>query len=231
MKPERSCYTYAIKSMGEKGMKRCFIFAAGSFYGLRERPADGDAVIAADAGYRVCQTLGIVPDLLLGDFDSMPQPEDFSRVYRVPVEKDDTDTMLAVKTALEWGCGEVFLYGGTGGTRLDHTLANLQSLLYLRRHGARGWLYDRNFIWTVVENETLALFDTVEDGLFSVFCMGDRAEGVDLEGFQYPLINGTLTPDFPLGVSNHVRAANAVVRVQQGCLTVGWELPDVLKLE
>ena len=83
-------------------MKRCFIFAAGTFYGLRERPAPGDLVIAADAGYRVCQQAGIVPDLLLGDFDSMDQP-DFPNIRRSPVEKDDTDTMLAVKTALEEG--------------------------------------------------------------------------------------------------------------------------------
>lgn len=55
-------------------MKRCFIFAAGSYYGLREAPAAGDLVLAADAGYRVCLREGIVPDLLLGDFDSMEQP-------------------------------------------------------------------------------------------------------------------------------------------------------------
>ena len=77
-------------------MKRCFIFAAGTFYGLRECPQKEDFVIAADAGYRVCQQLGIVPDLLLGDFDSMEQPADFQNICRSPVEKDDTDTMLAV---------------------------------------------------------------------------------------------------------------------------------------
>ena len=212
-------------------MKRCFIFAAGSFYGLRERPAAGDAVIAADAGYRVCRNLGIEPDLLLGDFDSMDQPEDFPKVCRVPVEKDDTDTMLAVKTALDWGCGEVILYGGTGGDRLDHTLANLQSLLYLRRRGVRGRLYDRNFLWTAVENEELTFRRTVENGLFSVFCLGDRAEGIDLEGFQYPLQNGSLTPEFPLGVSNHMVEETLTVRVRSGALVLGWELPVVSDIE
>lgn len=212
-------------------MKRCFIFSAGSFYGLRERPAPGDAVIAADAGYRICRELNIVPDLLLGDFDSMEQPEDFVSIHRVPVEKDDTDTMLAVKTALAWGCDTVYLYGGTGGARLDHTLANLQSLLYLRRHGARGWLYDRNFLWTAVENETLTFPRTVEDGLFSVFCLGDRAEGIDLEGFQYPLSGGTLTPEFPLGVSNHMKGETLTLRVRSGALVAGWELPVIPDIE
>lgn len=205
-------------------MKRCFIFAAGTFYGLRERPAAGDFVIAADAGYRVCRACGIVPDLLLGDFDSMEQPEDFANVCRVPVEKDDTDTMLAIKTALDSDCGTVYIYGGTGGKRLDHTLANLQSLLYLRRRGARGYLYDDDFVWTVVENETITIEREVEWGLLSAFCLGDRAAGIDTAGLQYPLKDGVLTPEFPLGVSNHILEPRAVLTVKEGALAVGWQL-------
>jgi len=205
-------------------MKRCFIFSAGSFYGLRERPVSGDVVIAADAGYRVCQSLGIVPDLLLGDFDSMDQPEDFANIHRSPVEKDDTDTMLAVKTALEHGCDEIYIYGGTGGKRLDHTIANLQTLLYLRRRGVRGWLYDDDFVWTVIEDEAMTISRRVEWGLFSAFCLGDRAEGIDLTGFQYPLKDAVLTPEFPLGVSNHILEPEAKIAVKKGALAIGWEL-------
>lgn len=208
-------------------MKRCFIFAAGTFYGLRERPVAGDLVIAADAGYRTCLREGIIPGLVLGDFDSMEQPADFANVCRVPVEKDDTDTMLAVKTALEQGCDEVYLYGGTGGKRLDHTLANLQTLLYLRRNGARGFLYDDDFVWTAVENESFVIEKTVEWGLFSAFCLGERAEGVCLTGFQYPLENGCLTPEFPLGVSNHILDSVAEVSVRSGAMVIGWELPPL----
>ena len=207
-------------------MKRCFIFAAGTFFGLRERPASGDLVIAADAGYRACQQAGIVPDLLLGDFDSMDQP-DFPNICRSPVEKDDTDTMLAVKTALEEGCDTVYIYGGTGGKRLDHTLANLQTLLFLRRRGARGYLYDDDFVWTAIENESLTIEKTVEWGLFSAFCLGDRAEGIDEMGFQYPLSDATLTPEFPLGVSNHILESTATITVRKGALVVGWELPTL----
>ena len=105
-------------------MKRCFIFAAGTFYGLRERPGDpGDFIIAADGGYRVCLREKVTPHLLLGDFDSIEPPADFGHVRRLPVEKDDTDTLAAVKTGLEQGCTDFFIYGGTGGKRLDHTLA------------------------------------------------------------------------------------------------------------
>ena len=206
-------------------MKRGFIFAAGTFYGLRRKPEEPeDLVIAADAGYRTCRELGIVPDLLLGDFDSMEQPEDFANIHRSPVEKDDTDTMLAVKTGLEQGCGEFYLYGGTGGRRLDHTLANLQTLLYLRRRGARGYLYDNDFVWTVIENETIRVDKTVEWGLLSVFCLGDRARGVAETGVQYPLQGAELTAEFPLGVSNHILEPVAAVGVETGALAVGWEL-------
>ena len=205
-------------------MKRCFIFAAGTFYGLRERPAAEDLVIAADAGYRACREAGVTPSLLLGDFDSMDQPADFPNVHRVPVEKDDTDTMLAVKAGLEQGCTEFHLYGGTGGRRLDHTLANLQTLLYLRRRGARGFLYDLDFLWTVVENESITVPRAVPWGLLSLFCMGDCARGVEVRGVQYPLAGGCLTAEFPLGVSNHILADAAEVTVRQGVLAVGWEL-------
>lgn len=206
-------------------MKRCFIFAAGTYYGLREQPRPDDLVLAADAGYEICKREDIEPDLLLGDFDSMEQPEDFQRVRRVPVEKDDTDTMLAVKTALENGCDTIYIYGGTGGKRLDHTLANLQTLLYLRRRGARGYLYDNDFLWTVIENESFSVQKEVEWGLFSAFCLGDRAEGIDEVGFQYPLSGAVLTPDFPVGVSNHILEETATITVRKGALAIGWELP------
>ena len=210
-------------------MKRCFIFAAGTFFGLRERPADGDLVIAADAGYRVCEQQSIKPDLLLGDFDSMELPAFSGEVCRLPVEKDDTDTMAAVKEGLARGCTEFFLYGGTGGKRLDHTLANLQTLLYLRRRGARGWMFDDEFVWTVIENESLNVARETDWALLSLFSLGDRAEGITLQGVQYPLTDGVLTPEFPLGVSNHIMEETAHISVRQGVLAVGWQLySDIL---
>ena len=141
------------------------------------------------------------------------------------VEGEPEDTMLAVKTALENGCDTIYLYGGTGGKRLDHTLANLQTLLFIRRRGARGYLYDDDFVWTAVENESLTIRREVEWGLFSAFCLGDRAEGIDEVGFQYPLENASLTPEFPLGVSNHIVEETATITVRSGALIVGWELP------
>ena len=204
-------------------MDRCFVFAAGTFYGLRQRPLPGDLVIAADAGYHICRAEGIQPDLLLGDFDSMDAPADVSHLCRLPVEKDDTDTLAALRYGLAQDCREFHIYGGTGGRRLDHTLANLQSLLFLRRQGAQGFLYDDDFLWTVIENESLSLTREADWGLVSIFCLGDRADGVSLRGLQYPLEDAVLTSDFPLGVSNHFAQSSASVAVRRGALAVGWQ--------
>ena len=207
-------------------MKRCFIFAAGTFYGLRETPRAGDVTIAADAGLRNCRAAGIEPELVIGDFDSMEKPPRGGCIT-APVEKDDTDTMLAVREGLARGCGEFYIYGGTGGARLDHTLANLQTLAFLRRRGARGYLYDRNFVYTVLENETLTLPRQVEWGLVSLFAMSGAAEDVTLEGLQYPLAHGTVAGDFPIGVSNHFVADTARITCGRGLLLAGWQLPPL----
>ena len=204
-------------------MPNCYIFAAGdapdTVYSV---PGAGDLVIAADAGYRTCLALGLQPDLLVGDFDSMEAPADFPNLLRAPVEKDDTDTLLAVKEGLRRGCDTFHLYGCTGG-RLDHTLANLQTLLYLRRQGARGYLYDGTFTYTAIENEEIEIPREKEWALLSVFCLGDTAGGIVERGVQYPLTEATLTVDFPLGVSNHILEDTAHVSVARGALLIGWE--------
>ena len=204
-------------------MGDCFIFAAGTLYEGWPHPRQGeDYVIAADGGYRSCLAAGLQPDLVLGDFDSMAEP-DFPNCLRSPVEKDDTDTSLAMKKGLELGYQRFHICGGTGGVRLDHTIANLQMLLWLRRQGARGWLYDNRFVYTAVENESLVVPRTVEWGLLSLFCLGEPARGITLEGVQYPLRGASLDALFPLGVSNHILDREARITVEQGMLLVGWE--------
>ena len=208
-------------------MKRCFIFAAGTFYGLREKPVPGDLVIAADAGYRTCQTAGVVPDMILGDFDSMEAPAEGGQICRLPVEKDDTDTLAAVKLGLKRGCTTFYLYGGTGGVGTAASGDWPGCGPNACRRGARGYLYDDEFVWTALENETLTVEKTVEWGLLSVFCLGDRAEGVYESGVQYPLAGAVLTAEFPLGVSNHILELQAHIRVDRGTLAVGWQLPPL----
>ena len=200
-------------------MKSCVIFCAAGFDGLLA-PIPVDAlVIAADGGLRHTQALGLRPDVILGDFDSLGYIPDGSQVY--PVEKDDTDAMLAVRVGLECGCDTFVLYGAMDGPRLDHTVANFQTLGYLATHGARGWLVGRDYIATVLAEERME-FSPDATGILSLFCLGGAAE-VSVDGLQYGLDRGTLTPDFPLGVSNHFMGRPAGVTVHSGLVLALWD--------
>mgnify|MGYP001655477698 CR=1 FL=1 len=198
----------------------CYIFGAGDFDGLEERPGAEDYVIAADGGYTACRRAGVEPQLLLGDFDSLAEVPALPHVERVPVEKDDTDTMLAVKTGLERGEMEFHIYGGMGGRRTDHTIANFQALLYLARRGAQGWLYGQGERYTAVCGGTVT-FPARDRGILSVFCLGADARDVSIQGGQYPLHHAVLTAEFPLGVSNHFVGQPITVSVRDGSLLIG----------
>ncbi len=201
-------------------MAKCIIFCAAEFDCLAEPIRPEDPVIAADGGLRHTQLLGLEPDHILGDFDSLGYVPDHSRVY--PVEKDDTDAMLAIRLGLSLGYREFVLYGSLDGPRLDHTVANFQALQFLRDHGAFGYLVGRDYMVTVVQNERIR-FSGAPQGTVSVFCMGPDAVGVTLKGLYYPLENGKLTSGFPLGVSNHFTGQDAEISVSKGSLLVLWD--------
>ena len=193
-------------------------------WSLCPHPGAQDFLIAADKGYEALEAYGVPPNLVVGDFDSLGFTPPGAEVF--PVEKDDTDSMLAIREGLARGCTEFYFYGATGGHRLDHTLANLQSLAFLRRHGPRGYLYDDNFVYTVIENEHLTVRQTVDWGLLSIFNLGADTEGLPLRGVQYELTDAPLGSAFPLGVSNHIIEPKARITVRKGALIVGWELPS-----
>ena len=201
-------------------MASCLIFCAAGFDGLLEPAGDGDYIIAADGGYAHTRQAGLTPDCVLGDFDSLGYVPEDAKVF--PVEKDDTDAMLAVRRGLELGFDRFLLYGSLDGPRLDHTVANFQTLQYLADHDAQGWLIGKDHIVTVVKNSRLD-FPPEATGILSVFCMGGEAKGVTLTGVQYELEKGTLTPGFPLGVSNHFIGKPATVRVEDGSLLVIYD--------
>ena len=204
-------------------MENCWIFGAGSFYGLRTKPAHGDLVIAADGGLEYCAAAGVVPDLIVGDFDSLAKIPERENVIRLPVEKDDTDMLAAIRIGLNRGYRRFQLYGGTGGKRPEHTLANLQCLLFLAKHGAVGWLYDETTVCTVLRNGTLN-FPAEQRGNLSVFAMDGSASGIDLRGLKYGLEDAVLTPDFPLGVSNSFTGEAAEITVRKGTLLIWYDL-------
>ncbi len=200
-------------------MGTCVIFCAAEFDGLIA-PLDGCFVIAADGGLAHTQALGIVPDVVLGDFDSLGYAPEGASVF--PVEKDDTDAMLAVRRGLSLGCREFLLYGSLDGPRLDHTVANFQTLQYLCDQGAWGCLVGRNYLVTVVKNGKLS-FPEGKQGIISLFCLGPDAQGVSIRGLHYPMEKGRLTSGFPLGVSNRFTGEKAEISVENGSLLVLWD--------
>ncbi len=201
-------------------MGTCVIFCAAEFDSLLKPVEKGDIVIAADGGLRHTEKLGLQPDVILGDFDSLGYAPSGANVF--PVEKDDTDAMLAVRRGLELGYRTFLLYGSLDGPRLDHTVANFQTLQFLCDHGAFGVLAGLDTLAAVVKNGVL-LFPAGCEGILSVFCLGADARGVTLQGLHYPLENGTLTAGFPLGVSNHFTGEAASVSVRAGSLLVLWD--------
>ena len=200
-------------------MEKCVIFCAGQF-DTPAQPIENACIIAADGGLRHTQALGLTPDVVLGDFDSLGYTPEGANVF--PVEKDDTDAMLAVRKGLELGCKEFLLYGGLDGKRLDHAIANFQTLQFLTDRGARGYLIGLDYIVTVISGETVC-FSADAEGILSLFCMGADATGITIEGLQYPLTDGTLTSGFPLGVSNHFMGCDARITVKNGSLLCIWD--------
>ena len=207
-------------------MKTCVIFCAAGFDGLLEN-IENATVIAADGGLTHTNALGLTPQIVLGDFDSLGYTPEGANVF--PVEKDDTDAMLAVRKGLELGCDRFLLYGSLDGPRLDHTVANFQTLQFLADHGAKGYLIGKDHIVTVVKDGEIA-FPATATGIVSVFCIGSDAEGVTIEGLQYGLEKGTLSAGFPLGVSNHFMEKSSRISVEKGSLLVIYDRANGIDL-
>ncbi len=210
-------------------MGKCILVCAGEFVPIEIPVEEGDYVIAVDGGFRYCQMLGILPDLILGDMDSASEEErmvmkeietdDPSRIHRLKPEKDDTDTLAAVREGLERGYRKFYFYGALGG-RLDHSIANIQTLLFLKKQGAVGYILTERQLVTVIRNEEIT-FHTGVEGRMSLFSMGEKAEKVTIRGMKYPLAEDTVTNDFPIGISNEfIQSEEAQVRVEDGELLI-----------
>ena len=176
----------------------------------------GSFVVACDAGYRNAERLGLHPNLIVGDFDSAPQPKTDGDTIVLPHVKDDTDTHYAAKWLLQNGYTEVTMLGALGGARLEHTIANLSTGLFLAEHGVDVVLANAaSEIHYLVPGKTLTLEKKGWQYL-SVFPWDGKLTGVDIEGTFYPLQGAELTPDFPIGVSNEFTEPTAVLRCTGG---------------
>lgn len=202
-------------------MKNCLIIAAGELTALPKalNAISGYSfIICADAGYRHAKRLGITPNLVVGDMDSLKTADINCEKIIAPAEKDDTDTMLAIRTAIAKGCDEIDIIGAFGG-RLDHMYANLQALLFCAERCVKARLVSNENTAFALKNGTVKI-PRQASAYISVFSLTEKSIGVTEKGVKYPLCNATLTNGFPLGVSNEFTAEYAEIAVEQGSLLI-----------
>lgn len=206
----------------------CILIGAGDL-AISEIPVgENDLCIAVDGGYEYCKLLEITPDYILGDFDSISEKEaetvaeiakqQEEKVIILPVEKDDTDMLAAIKLGLSEGYQSFRIYGGMGG-RIEHTIANIQCLLYLKEHNAVGYLMDGTGMILVAKEEEISFQDSLE-GYMSLFSMGDTAT-VTIENMKYLLKKQEITNSFPIGISNEfILGEKGKVTVHKGAVVI-----------
>ena len=198
----------------------CYIVGAGELSPLPKIEKD-DFVIAADGGFDALSKLGIIPNLLVGDLDSIKNVPSGVEILRYPAEKDETDMQLAFLEGKKLGYREFMIYGGVGG-RADHTFANYSLLLYIAKMGCTARLAADTYEALVINNSTFTLPKT-SGKYFSVFAFGGEALGVSIKNAKYELENASLTPEFPIGVSNEFCDTPPTVSVNNGSLLIIFE--------
>ncbi len=200
-------------------MKSCLIVSGGDFCSL-PTTIKYDYVIACDKGLSYAKQLNITPDLILGDFDSYADSLDSSmeNVLVYPVQKDDSDTMLAIKEAIKRGFEHLIIICALGG-RLDHTIANIQSMAYAASHNTVCEIYS--------DHEQLISFTGPEITIpakegysFSLFALSDKCENLSIQGSAYDVDNVTLNNSFPLGLSNYWKEENIRLQMSSGILLI-----------
>ena len=198
---------------------RAFIYTGGAVRTdhLIEKPAEGDLVIAADSGYHTARALGAKIDLLLGDFDSIGAiPHEVGmEIQQVPVEKDFTDTQLAVEIALERGADDMVIIGGLSG-RLDHTLSTLAVLEDLHARGCRTAVVTDGQSRARYLKASSTLIARSECRYLSLVAVDEVVKGVTVEGCKYPLKNATLRRRNQFAVSNEITGNVAFISVRKG---------------
>ncbi len=196
----------------------CLIISGGDFSRPPEELLAAERVIACDRGYEYARQLGLTPDLIIGDFDSAPQPDTAVPIERVPSEKDDTDTMLAARRALDGGWRDIAVCCAFGG-RLDHAFANIQTGAFIAAHGGRARLCGEGTDAIIINGGSVTL-PRREGWSLSLFALSERCEGVAISGAKYSGSGLELVHSFPLGVSNVWSQEKAIVSVERGMLLI-----------
>lgn len=200
-------------------MNRCVIVGGadiGNYEYIRKSLTDDDFIIFCDSGLQHMDRLRIKPSLIVGDFDSHENPHLGVETIVLPCEKDDTDTVYAVKEAVRRGFDNFLLVGVIGG-RLDHTLGNVSILLYLDSIGRKGMIIDDYSEMEIVSSSPVYISD--DYAFFSLLNITGCAKGVSIQNAKYPLEDAEITCEYQYGVSNEVTPGKtAIVSVRDGKL-------------
>ena len=202
-------------------MAVCYIVGAGEGAKL-PKIEKNDLVIAADGGYDTLCEQNVLPNLLIGDLDSIKNVPTGVEILRFKSEKDETDMHLSALEAIKRGYREILIYGGTGG-RADHSFANYSLLLFLAKRGISARLVGLRDVALVIENGEITLPHTECGKYFSVFAFGGKASGVSIKNAKYEIESAELSPEFPLGVSNEFRDTPPIVSVKNGAILIIFE--------
>ena len=207
-------------------MRRCVIIGGadiGRYDRIRGYLREGDFYICCDSGLKHREGLDIVPDLIVGDFDSYENPQLNIETITLPREKDDTDTVFAVKEALSRGFQDFLLVGVIGG-RLDHTLGNVSLLLMLDAQGKTATALDDFSEMEIVSGQPVQIQDCYT--YFSLLNISGTAPSITIKNAKYPLDDAEITCEYQYGISNEVLPGKiAVVTVNQGRLLLIKVLP------
>ena len=201
-------------------MKKCVIFTSYIEGNPRDLIGDfaPDFIMCADGGYDHAMAAGIVPDMLMGDLDSISTPENPAiETVIFPSEKDDTDTGICLQTALDKGYRDILILGGLGG-RFDHTMSNIQLITGKCHLADRITIKDKNNSCTVLNNSSITL-PRVENQYVSVFPM-KNCHGVCESGVKYPLDDAALPLGSTLGTSNEIIEEYGTFSVKNGIMLV-----------
>ncbi len=185
-------------------MKRCVIVGGAdinNYEYIRSYLQEDDFIAFCDSGLKHLEKLQVKPSLIVGDFDSHDNPHLDVETIVLPCEKDDTDTVFAVKEALKRGFDD-FLLIGVIGARLDHTLGNVSILLMLDKAGKKGKIIDDYSEMEIVSNELAYIDDSF--AYFSLLNISGTAKGITIENAKYPLVNEEITSEYQYGVSNEI---------------------------
>lgn len=225
-------------------MKRALIVSAGEYSPI-DLNLKFDHIYACDKGYLYAQEMGLECDTIIGDFDSfretsykdsfppisdeIPFDEDIIRtaldlsgrvrILSHKVAKDDTDTMLAIKAALDDGANEIYIICALGG-RIDHTFANIQSLNYIASHNAIGHIYSKDEHLSILKGPFSETISRKEGYSLSLYSISDISKGLTIKGTLYEVDNIDLTNSFPLAYGNKITENKARISLSEGNLLI-----------